>query len=101
MPSPPADRLEHLPLLAGYYRLENTTVDVRVCPDATKNCSTSFGKAECVSASGCQGGVANPCAPTLRGTYCALCDKSNLEPGQSVFYRKASEANVATIHLIR
>jgi len=85
--------LEVLPLLTGYYRLDNSTVDVRVCPDARTNCSSSFGTAECESASGCRGGTGNPCAPLLRGTYCQLCDRID---GQRVFYSPSSEDAPAT-----
>ena len=86
--------LEALPLIPGYFRLDNTTNDVRECPDARKNCSTSFGTSECTSASGCQGGASgNGCAPGLTGTYCELCDRS----GDSlVFYSKASSDGIAT-----
>ena len=41
-------------------------VDVRVCPDAMVNCSTNFGKSECVSASGCHGGTSTICQPFVR-----------------------------------
>ena len=86
--------LEALPLIPGYFRLDATTNDVRECPDARKNCSTSFGTSECISASGCQGGASGDgCAPGLSGTYCELCDRSN---GSLVFYSKASSDGVAT-----
>jgi hypothetical protein len=84
--------LEQLPLLKGYYRLDNTTVDVRICPDARKNCSTSFGTLKCESSSGCQGGTGDPCAAGLTGTYCALCDRSGDE---LVFYQPASSTGIA------
>ena len=85
--------IEALPLVPGYFRIANTTNDVRECPDARKNCSTTFGSAECKSSSGCQGGSGNQCAPGLQGTYCELCD----DYGDTlVFYRKASEDGVAT-----
>ena len=86
--------LEALPLVSGYFRLDNKTSDVRECPDARKNCSTTFGTSECKSASGCQGGASgNGCAPGLHGIYCELCDRS----GDSlVFYRKASNDGLAT-----
>ena len=48
--------LERLPLKRAFYRTSNATVDVRRCPDAASNCSTNFGKPECVSTSGCLGG---------------------------------------------
>ena len=82
--------LEELPLIAGYYRLDETTVDVRECPDARKNCSTTFGTGLCQSTSGCQGG-ASGCADGLTGPYCELCMDSGL-----VFYSKASDDAVAT-----
>ena len=84
--------LEELPLLAGYYRVSNGTFDVRECPDARQNCSTTFGTAECVSTSGCQGGTSVGCAPGLSGTFCQLCDRSD----GLVFYAPASDDAVAT-----
>ena len=84
-------KLETLPLIAGFYRLDNTTVDVRECPDARKNCSATFGTDQCESASGCQSGSTG-CAPGLGGRYCELCDRSD----GLVFYRAASDDAVAT-----
>ena len=84
--------LEELPLLQGYYRLDTTTVDVRECPDARENCSTTFGKAVCMSTSGCQGGKGFPCAPGLTGTYCELCERPE---GELMTYVGASKDEVA------
>ena len=83
--------LEALPLLTGYYRLDATTVDVRECPDARKNCSTSFGTAACESSSGCSGG-ATGCAPGLAGPYCELCNRT----AGLVYYTSATVEGVAT-----
>jgi len=85
--------LEALPLVAGYYRLDDTTNDVRVCPDARANCSSTFGTDECQSSSGCQGGVGEVCAPGLKGVYCELCDRSD---GRLVYYKPAADDSVAT-----
>lgn len=66
--------LEHLPIMPGYFRLDDTTADVRRCPDAAVNCS---GESECPwSTSGCAGGRgrgAETCRPGLHGTYCRVC----------------------------
>jgi hypothetical protein len=83
--------LERLPLRKGYYRLDSTSVDVRVCPDAQVNCSTTFGTSECHSASGCQGGTGYPCANGLEGVYCQLCNRSS----DAVFYKAASATKAA------
>jgi len=83
-----------LPIARGYYRIDNTTIDVRECPDARANCSTTFGTAVCTTTSGCQGGMGAPeqsCAPGLHGVYCLLCDRS----GSNVYYKAASDTAVA------
>ena len=81
--------IDRLPLSTGYFRLDNTTIDVRRCPDADSNCSTNFGMSECVSTSGCVGGtdVKTMCADTLDGTFCQTCDRSS---GELVYYVKAT-----------
>lgn len=88
-----ASTLEELPLLTGFYRLDTTTVDVRECPDARKNCSTNFGTSECHSTSGCRGGAAKPCAQGLIGTYCQLCNRTD---GALMSYSPASDDKVAS-----
>ena len=85
--------LENMPLLGGYFRLDNSTVDVRICPDARENCSTTFGTASCQSSSGCKGGTGNPCAGNLTGIYCEQCDRSE---GVLVFYKPATDTAVAS-----
>jgi hypothetical protein len=64
--------LERLPLAKGYFRIANTSTDVRVCPDARANCSSTFGSSECVSSSGCQGGFGDPCAPGVLVAGCQM-----------------------------
>jgi hypothetical protein len=86
--------LDALPLRKGYYRLDPASVDVRVCPDAQINCSSSFGTFECESTSGCQGGTGFPCANNLTGVYCRLCDRS--DDTTSVFFKSATAGEVAT-----
>jgi len=73
--------LELLPLMTGFYRLNNMSTDVRLCPDGTKNTT------------GCQGGIGNPCAPGIEAysTYCELCSE-----GSDTWYKKASDADKAT-----
>ena len=48
----------------GYYRVSNTSIDLRECPDSSHD------------SSGCPGGVGlgeGPCKPLLHGPYCQLC----------------------------
>jgi len=90
----PGSTLEALPLRKGYYRLNASSVDVRVCPDSQSNCSTTFGSSECESTSGCQGGAGFPCAATLTGVYCRLCDRSN--DTTTVFYKPATADTMAS-----
>jgi hypothetical protein len=85
--------LEALPLRKGYYRLDANSLDVRVCPDAQVNCSTTFGTAACESASACQGGAGDPCANNLTGVYCLLCDRSDL--AAPVYYKRSTSNEVA------
>jgi hypothetical protein len=86
--------LEALPLRKGYYRLDKTSVDVRVCPDARVNCSTTVGTSECESASACQGGTGEPCANNLTGVFCRLCDRSDLDA--PVYYKRSTSDEAAT-----
>ena len=85
--------LEALPLRKGYYRLDAASVDVRVCPDAQINCSTTFGTSKCASASACQGGVGDPCANNLTGVYCLLCNRSDL--AAPVYYKRSTSDALA------
>ena len=91
--------LSTLPVKPGYYRLSRTSIDVRRCPDAAKNCSEA---SECEhSSSACRGitqdagrgasgrgrrrlvqaddvydwrvAEALGCAPGLAGPFCQLC----------------------------
>ena len=82
-----ASTLEGMPLLGGYFRLDNATVDVRVCPDARKGCSTTFGTAACKSRSGCKGGAGNPCADKLSGPT-ASCATTQTGHGSSTSPRR-------------
>ena len=60
-----------LPVIAGYFRASNTSIDVRRCPDAGENCG---GRDDCdESSSGCRGNVSQPCEPSLAGIMCQLC----------------------------
>jgi len=83
-----------LPVKRGYYRLNESSIDVRRCPDAATNCT---GSPECPeSTSGCRGTVNQSavalagrrlaaaddderalsqlgCAEGLTGTFCRLC----------------------------
>jgi hypothetical protein len=86
--------LEALPLRKGYYRVDNHSVDVRLCPDARGSCSSTFGTAACDSTSGCVGGSGNPCAPGMTGVYCELCDLHHFG-GARVYYKRASKDEMA------
>jgi hypothetical protein len=58
------------------------------CPFVLALCETfSPQSTECESASGCLGGTGNPCADTLTGVYCRLCNRSN---DVNVFYKPAT-----------
>ena len=60
--------LATLPLMPGYYRISNSSDDLRRCPD--------FGES-----SGCVGGVGfgeGPCREWLSGPYCRLCNVSDM-----------------------
>jgi ribosomal protein S27E len=80
-----------LPLKRGFWRVSNTSLDVRRCPDAAANCSRT-GEAVCPhSTSGCRGGhdARRSCAPSLDGPLCLLC------ANRSHYYNKASATREA------
>lgn len=112
--------LRNLPIQAGYYRLADTSDEVRRCPDASQGCRDD--KAQCAeSNSACLGtarsdddgegsddavaggrrlqsslGVSNStaaigCRRGLEGVYCRLCAPHD----RRVFYRAASRASAA------
>ena len=93
--------LEQLPLVRGFYRINHDTTDVRKCPDAAANCSTTFGTSLCESSSGCLGGTdasggpsgSGLCMPGLEGAFCRTCiQPSHDDPSADlVYYVKASE----------
>ena len=67
--------LSTLPVIVGYFRASNVSIDVRRCPDAGENCG---GRDDCPqSSSGCRGNSSRPCAPTLHGIFCQLCREGN------------------------
>jgi hypothetical protein len=88
----PGSTIEALPLVRGFYRIGDDNVDVRKCPDADSNCSTTFGTDVCESTSGCVGGknASNLCGPGLSGTFCRICD-----PAEGVFYVTATATQPA------
>ena len=66
--------LEGLPILPGYYRLNESGIDVRRCPDAEANCPE--GESTCANTtSACSGGrnFTLRCRPGLRGVFCRHC----------------------------
>ena len=90
--------LDRLPVRPSYYRLTNTTIDVRKCPDYEANCSTTFGTASCVSTSACRGGksVKDQCNSLHTGIradaiFCRAC--APRPPGSSdlVYYVEAKD----------
>lgn len=87
--------LETLPLVRGYYRIDDKSIDVRRCPDAAANCSTTFGTSACRSTSGCVGGtdVDSLCAPGLSGTFCRTCAQNSTGP--LAFYVEATSVKQA------
>jgi hypothetical protein len=80
--------LNAMPLRKGFYRLDATSLDVHMCPDARKNCSAT--NCSAFSTSGCQGGTGDPCANNLTGVFCQLCNRSDLD---APVYYKSSTAN--------
>ena len=87
--------LEALPLVRGFFRVGDDSIDVRKCPDANANCSTTFGTDVCVSTSGCVGGknATELCAPGLNGTFCRTCLQD--VSGAHTFYVAATAAEEA------
>lgn len=60
-----------LKIIAGYWRPENASLDIRRCPDAGHNCSR---RSDCVhTSSGCHMDGSGPCLPGLKGPFCQLC----------------------------
>ena len=88
-------KLKTLPLSHGFYRVSDDDTDVRRCPDAETNCSTTFGTSICQSTSGCVGStnVSEQCGPGLAGTFCRGCRQ--VDSGALVFYVKADEGRQA------
>ena len=100
--------LASLPVKRGYFRLTNTSIDVRRCPDAAVNCNDS---PECPeSNSGCRGTVEasrrssqnessagdtslGGCGPSLTGPLCLLCSHS--VEGSHVYYMRATTSRIA------
>ena len=86
--------LETLPVKPAFYRDNNQSTDVRRCPDAKANCSTTAGTWQCErdSTSGCRGSLTpTGCADGLTGPYCRLC----AEAGELVHYVAATDKQVA------
>ena len=99
--SPPSKGIDlhTIPIRRGYYRLDNSSTDVRRCPDASAGCS---GRSECEqSHSGCFGSLEGDdenvtvrhntplCRAGLQGVFCMLCSSSE------EFYIAADNAEVA------
>ena len=84
-------KLASLPLQVGYFRMSNTSIDIRRCPDATYGCG-SLGDDNCTSA--CQGGpVAPGCHETLTGAFCLSCTSPD-----GHYYASASATEIARCH---
>ena len=59
----PGNTLARLPLLPGYWRTNNDSVDLRRCPDASSPNTTA-----CANMNGV------PCKPWTTGPYCRVCN---------------------------
>ena len=71
--------LTSITMRRGYYRVSNTSIDLRECPDSSGD------------SSGCTGGVGpgeGPCKPLLHGPYCQLCTTTD-----STHYYSSSESD--------
>lgn len=107
----PGHTLGSLPVLPGYFRLDNGSADVRRCPDAKANCSDSY--ACLTSTSGCRGTIEatmtagdtgrrrlaessdtaarEGCRPQLTGVFCRRC----VQGTERVYYSPATRDEVA------
>ena len=88
--------LEWLNIRPGYFRVDNASIDVRKCPDASTNCSHA---PVCEgTTSGCVGGVDSAgsalCQGGLQGIFCLDCDLGN--GSTQVYYAPATTTKVAT-----
>ena len=71
--------LASITMKRGYYRVSNTSIDLRECPDSSGD------------SSGCTGGVGlgeGPCKPLLHGPYCQLCTTTD-----NTHYYSSSESD--------
>ena len=85
----PGVALDSLPVIVGYFRPSNASIDIRRCPDASENCG---GRDDCAqSSSGCRGTLngSSPCGPTLEGILCQTCQ------GDDRYYVAASGKDTA------
>ncbi|KAL3921489.1 MAG: hypothetical protein SGPRY_004887 [Prymnesium sp.] len=93
----PGSTLATLPVKRGYFRLSNTSIVVRRCPDAAVNCVDEL---ECPrTTSGCKGTLlleeataSLGCHSGLKGPYCLKCIR---ESGQRVYYSAATPSHLA------
>jgi hypothetical protein len=93
--SRPGTTRRNIELEPGYWRMSADALDIRRCPDASVNCSSS-GNATCAhSTSGCRGGTnqSTYCAATLTGPFCKLCAEQ--QHAKRVYYDAASTDHVA------
>lgn len=89
----PGSTLRTLDIRVGYYRAAATSIDVRICPDASANCGD---RSVCPnSTSGCAGGSdpEQPCHAGLGGHFCVLC--INASDGIQKYYVQASDTENA------
>lgn len=84
--------LRLLPIIRGYWRPSQLSVDVRLCDDAAQNCTSGVdGRRTCeTSTSGCIGNVGRPggsiCSPGLGGAFCQVCVNNTVR----AYYVKAA-----------
>ena len=87
--------IDRLPVRPGYFRLDNRSIDLRKCPDASINCDDAPVCEK--TTSGCQGGTDSTgdalCHPHLTGFFCGQCADHNLST--RVYYRPATKDEVA------
>ena len=88
----PGSTLRTLFVRPGYYRPSSTSIDVRICADASAGCGDDSVCED--STSGCAGGndpIAG-CQPGLEGIFCSVCANAS-DPVR--YYVAASDSNPA------
>jgi len=86
----PGVKRSSLPVLRGYWRPDNQSIDVQRCPDVSS------------ATSGCSVYGNNTCAPTLTGPFCMLCESTGyyFVPATSTAVATCSECGFPIITII-